>query len=76
MRWPGWSSPKLVFQGEGGTGFTTVEKEITSLGTTEYALFNSGKADASSHGDRSTQTLSAHLPLRFHPGKRYIGWTS
>jgi spermidine synthase len=33
----------------------------------EYALFNSGKADASSHGDRSTQALSAHIPLLFHP---------
>ncbi len=57
----------VVFQGEGVAGFTTVEKEITSLGTVEYALFNSGKADASSHGDRSTQTLSAHIPLLFHP---------
>ena len=57
----------VVFQGEGVAGFTTVEKEITSLGVTEYALFNSGKADASSHGDRSTQTLCAHIPLLFHP---------
>lgn len=58
---------EVVFQGEGPAGFTTVEKEITSLGTVEYALFNSGKADASSHGDRSTQALSAHIPLLFHP---------
>jgi spermidine synthase len=58
---------EVVFYGEGIGGFTTVEKEITSLGTVEYAMYNSGKADASTHGDRSTQTLSAHIPLLFHP---------
>ncbi len=63
---------EVVFQGEGVSGFTTVEKEITSLGTVEYALFNSGKADASSHGDRSTQTLSAHIPLLFHPNAQNV----
>ncbi|MEJ2640110.1 MAG: tetratricopeptide repeat protein, partial [Desulfosarcinaceae bacterium] len=63
---------EVVFQGEGPAGFTTVEKEITSLGTVEYALFNSGKADASSHGDRSTQALSAHIPLLFHPHARNV----
>jgi len=62
----------VVFQGEGVAGFTTVEKEITSLGIAEYALFNSGKADASSHGDRSTQALSAHIPLLFHPQARDV----
>ncbi|MEZ4526445.1 MAG: fused MFS/spermidine synthase [Desulfobacterales bacterium] len=63
---------EVVFQGEGVSGFTTVEKEITSLGTVEYALFNSGKADASSHGDRSTQTLSAHIPMLFHPNAQNV----
>ena len=62
----------VVFQGEGTCGFTTVEKETTSLGTVEYAMFNSGKADASSHGDRSTQTLSAHIPMLFHPGAQKV----
>ena len=62
----------VVFQGEGASGFTTVEKEITSLGTVELAMFNSGKADASSHGDRSTQTLSAHIPMLFHPGAQKV----
>ncbi len=57
---------EVVFYGEGIGGFTTVEKEITSLGTVEYAMYNSGKADASTHGDRSTQTLSAHIPMLFH----------
>ncbi len=62
----------VVFQGEGASGFTTVEREITSLGSVEIALFNSGKADASSHGDRSTQTLSAHIPMLFHPGAKKV----
>ncbi|MFH0730722.1 MAG: fused MFS/spermidine synthase [Pseudomonadota bacterium] len=63
---------EVVFQGEGVAGFTTVEKEVTSIGTVEYALFNSGKADASSHADRSTQTLSAHIPLLFHPNAQTV----
>ncbi len=63
---------EVVFHGEGVAGFTTVEKEITSLGTVEYAMFNSGKADASSHGDRSTQALSAHIPMLFHPGAKDV----
>ncbi len=58
---------ELVFYGDGIGGFTTVEKETTSIGTVEYALNNSGKPDASSHGDRLTQTLSGHFPLLFHP---------
>lgn len=58
---------ELVFYGDGIGGFTTVEKETTSMGTVEYALNNSGKPDASSHGDRLTQTLSGHFPLLFHP---------
>jgi spermidine synthase len=63
---------EVVYYGEGLGGFTTVEKEINSLGTVEYAMFNSGKADASSHGDRSTQALSAHIPLLFHPDPKNI----
>ncbi len=62
----------VVFQGESAGGFTTVERETTSMGTVEYAMFNSGKADASSHGDRSTQTLSAHIPMLFHPGAKSV----
>jgi spermidine synthase len=63
---------EVVFQGEGVAGFTTVEREETSLGTVEFAMFNSGKADASSHGDRSTQALSAHIPLLFHPDAKKV----
>ncbi|MBW1797945.1 MAG: fused MFS/spermidine synthase, partial [Deltaproteobacteria bacterium] len=58
---------EIVFYGDGTGGFTTVEKLTDSLGTIKYTLLNSGKPDASSHGDRSTQTLLAHVPLIFHP---------
>ena len=61
------TSPEIVFYGDGVGGFTTVEKETDSLGTVKYSLLNSGKPDASSHEDRSTQTLLAHVPLLFHP---------
>lgn len=57
---------ELVYYGDGIGGFTTVEKETISIGTVEYALNNSGKPDASSHGDRLTQTLSGHFPMLFH----------
>ncbi len=59
--------PEIIFYGDGIGGFTTVEKETDSLGTVKYSLLNSGKPDASSHEDRSTQTLLAHVPLLFHP---------
>jgi spermidine synthase len=58
---------EIVFYGDGIGGFTTVEKVIGSLGTVKYTMVNSGKPDASSHGDRSNQTLLAHIPLLFHP---------
>jgi spermidine synthase len=58
---------EIVFYGDGLGGFTTVEKLTDSMGTVKYTLLNSGKPDASSHGDRSTQTLLAHVPLLFHP---------
>ena len=58
---------EIVFYGDGIGGFTTVEKVIGSLGNEKYTMVNSGKPDASSHGDRSNQTLLAHIPLLFHP---------
>jgi spermidine synthase len=58
---------EIVFYGDGIAGFTTVEKVIGSLGTVKYTMVNSGKPDASSHGDRSNQALLAHIPLLFHP---------
>lgn len=63
---------ELVFYGDGIGGFTTVEKETTSIGTVEYALNNSGKPDASSHGDQWTQTLSGHFPMLFHPDPQKV----
>lgn len=67
------NSSTLVFYGDGIAGFTTVEKEVDSIGATHYSLYNSGKADASTHpGDRSTQTLLAHFPLLFHPNPENV----
>ena len=58
---------EVVFYGDGVGGFTTVRKVVSLFGTANYSLFNSGKADASSHTDRLTQSLLAHIPLLFHP---------
>jgi spermidine synthase len=57
----------VVFYGDGIGGFTTVVKWFSTIGRTNYTMLNSGKGDASSHGDRLTQALSAHIPLLFHP---------
>jgi len=64
---PNITGTEVVFYGDGIGGFTTVEKDIDPLGKPQYILYNSGKADASSESDMSTQTLAAHLPLLFHP---------
>jgi spermidine synthase len=58
---------EVVFYGDGVGGFTTVEKTVNAIGRANYTMLNSGKMDASSHGDRLTQALSAHMPLLFHP---------
>ena len=57
---------ELVYYGDGIGGFTAVLKQDV-IGNTNYALFNSGKPDASFPGDMATQTLFAHFPLLFHP---------
>jgi spermidine synthase len=57
----------VVFYGDGIGGFTTVVKSYSTTGRVNYNLLNSGKVDASSHGDRLTQAISAHIPLLFHP---------
>jgi spermidine synthase len=57
----------VVFYGDGIGGFTTVVKYSSTTGRVNYNLLNSGKVDASSHGDRLTQALCAHIPLLFHP---------
>jgi len=63
---------KLVYYGDGIGGFTTVRKYAGPLGGVEYILENSGKADASSRGDMTTQTLVAHLPMLFHRNPKTV----
>jgi spermidine synthase len=62
---------ELVYYGDGIGGFTTVLR-TESLGTTTYALCNSGKTDASYPGDMITQGLLAHFPMLFHPDPRDV----
>ncbi len=63
---------ELVYYGDGIGGFTTVLKYVDQLGNIEYMMANSGKIDASSRKDMKTQTLSAHLPLLFHPNPKTV----
>ncbi len=58
---------QLLFFGDGIGGFTTVLKSEYQMGDTHLIMANSGKADASTVSDMCTQTLSAHLPMIFHP---------
>jgi spermidine synthase len=62
----------VVFYGDGIGGFTTVVKWFSTTGRANYTLLNSGKGDASSHSDRLTQALSAHIPLLFHPNPEKV----
>ena len=66
------ANAQLLYYGDGIGGFTTVMKITNFLGVDEYLLLNSGKGDASSHGDMPTQTLTAHIPLLFHPEPREV----
>ncbi|MGA1825049.1 MAG: fused MFS/spermidine synthase [bacterium] len=63
---------KLVYYGDGIGGFTTVVKYANALGTTKYCMANSGKPDATSHGDMGTQTISAHFPMLFHKNPKTV----
>jgi len=63
---------ELVYYGDGIGGFTTVRKYADPLGGVEYIMENSGKADASSRGDMTTQTLVAHLPMLFHRNPKTV----
>jgi len=63
---------KLVYYGDGIGGFTTVLEQPRPFGGNEYVMANSGKPDASSHGDMMTQTLSAHFPMLFHPNPKSV----
>jgi spermidine synthase len=69
---PQQANSQLLYYGDGIGGFTTVMKITNFLGADEYLLLNSGKGDASSHGDMPTQVLLAHVPLLFHPDPKDI----
>ena len=58
---------QLLYYGEGIGGFTTVMQENDILGNERIYMANSGKVDASSHGDIYTQAMLAHLPALAHP---------
>jgi len=63
---------QVIYYGDGIAGFTTVFKEDDLFGGHAYFLVNSGKPDASSRSDMSTQTLLAHLPMLFHPNPKNV----
>jgi spermidine synthase len=63
---------KLVYYGEGIGGFTTVVKFTDTMGNINYAMANSGKADASSRYDMETQTLLAHFPMLYHKNTKTV----
>lgn len=64
---------EIVYFGDGIGGFTTVLKtELDILGNVGYALYCSGKPEASSRLDMDTQTLSAHVPMLFHKDPKRV----
>ncbi|UCG61491.1 MAG: fused MFS/spermidine synthase [Candidatus Zixiibacteriota bacterium] len=63
---------ELLFFGDGIGGFTTVLRSEYQMGDTHFIMANSGKADASTVSDMCTQTLSAQLPLIFHPNASHV----
>lgn len=63
---------ELVYYGDGIGGFTTVRKYAGPLGDDEYLMTISGKAEASSRGDMTTQTLVAHFPMLFHRNPKTV----
>ncbi len=63
---------ELVYYGDGIGGFTTVVKFTDAMGNLNYAMANSGKADASSRIDMATQTLLAHFPMLYHKNPKRV----
>ncbi|MGA1795367.1 MAG: fused MFS/spermidine synthase [bacterium] len=63
---------ELVYYGDGIGGFTTVARYTDAFGNPQYTMANSGKPDASTHGDMHTQTLSAHFPMLFHKDPKAV----
>jgi spermidine synthase len=66
------SHSRLVYYADGIGGFTTVLEHKNAIGDSDYYMNNSGKPDASTAHDMSTQTLLAHFPLLFHPDPRTV----
>lgn len=66
------SGNRLLYSGDGPAGFCSVIESINYLGSTNLMLSISGKVDASSRIDQSTQVLSAHLPMLMHPGPKSV----
>lgn len=63
---------ELVYYGDGIGGFTTVTHVKNIFGYSNYTMSNSGKPDASSRGDLSTQLMLAHVPMMFHPNPKSV----
>ncbi len=62
----------VVYYGDGIAGFTTIVKTEDVFGNTNYSMIISGKPDAGTGGDMPTQTLSAHIPIMFHPDPKTV----
>ncbi len=62
----------VIFSSDGIAGFVAVLRRYDLFGNTDYSLLISGKGDASSDGDMATQTLSAHIPMIFHPNPKSV----
>ncbi|MBW1996634.1 MAG: fused MFS/spermidine synthase, partial [Deltaproteobacteria bacterium] len=63
----------VVYFGDGIAGFTTVLKvKLDIFGNEGYALYISGKPEASSRLDMDTQTISAHFPMLFHKNPKRV----
>ena len=65
-------SSKQVYYGDGIAGFTVVDSNEDAFGNVNYTMIISGKPDASSYRDMPTQTLSAHIPMLFHPNAKDV----
>jgi spermidine synthase len=70
---PEYEDSEIVYFGDGIGGFVTVLKtDLDLLGNKGYALYCSGKPEASSKLDMDTQTLSAHVPMLFHKDPKRV----
>jgi spermidine synthase len=63
---------KVVYYGDGIAGFTTVSEVQNDFGRIDRFLVISGKPDAGTREDMSTQVLSAHFPIMFHPNPKAV----